>query len=738
MPGVSDVISPNVPGLDPTLATPPGDSYSNSHWARDRALPSTHFDVIVYGGTEAGLGSACGAADMGLTVLFVSENDRLGGMFGGGINQSDVKSSKAPHMIVGFAREVYRNIAHDEQTTYSFKQWVRDEGPLRPSRVARQIGKQIGKRRAIRTLYNRTLVSAPRDNVKRINTVTFVDDAGKNTTFTCTTLVDAGYPGDLARLGGFSNSVGRESQSYKGESLAGFKGAAAGWPSPTPPDIYNTPGVPASGYCWPLVDAPTTAANAGDGLLMGFGVRLFMTSDANDKVPVPDPDMSTYDPKYYELLVRDLAANVAWYTSTANDGEGARRIFQFYDLFRSGGTPFGPTYLRYVDFNASHPLSLNLTTPAERRAYVDGDRAFRTAFLRMFKNRILGIFYAIRTDPRVPAAIKTLVAAYGFSNKEWQKYGGSPPELYVREGYRIVGDNVMHQGQITSFINGLAGGVSAGSPSISNAPYIARAYYDIDAHYVQLYAVGGLPKAEGATLNSLGDEAGAPIPWWVLLPKKSESTCTLHPGAFSVTQVVWRSLRMGPIQMAIGYAAGIVAFLAIDGNCAVQDIDSARLGRILDLDEIWQGLAASPDGANYVQAARTETGTWTNQSGRFGFIGNNAKIAAVGSNAKVRYAPKLNESGTYRIIWHFAAGSASPDRASSVTINIVQNGVTTTRTVSQLYPEGSGGMEDLGLFYFRKGVGTASPTSLDYVEIDTTGADGIVSDGGMVFIPVKG
>jgi len=58
------------------------------------------------------------------------------------------------------------------------------------------------------------------------------------------------------------------------------------------------------------------------------------------------------------------------------------------------------------------------------------------------------------------------------------------------------------------------------------------------------------------------------------------------------------------------------------------------------------------------------------------------------------------------------------------------------RTPSKLIGSDRGDREDLGVHYFRAGI--AAAPFVDYVEINVSSVDGIVTDAEMVFIPVDG
>src|SRR4051794_4101221 len=64
-------------------------------------------DVVVYGGTSAGVAAALQAARMGKTVALVEPGWHLGGLTSGGLGATDIGNKQA---IGGLAREFYRRV----------------------------------------------------------------------------------------------------------------------------------------------------------------------------------------------------------------------------------------------------------------------------------------------------------------------------------------------------------------------------------------------------------------------------------------------------------------------------------------------------------------------------------------------------------------------------------------------------------------------------------------------------
>lgn len=65
------------------------------------------YDVVIYGGTSAGIASAIQTARMGKSVVVIEPTHRLGGLTIGGLGHTDIGNK---HVIGGIAREFYQNI----------------------------------------------------------------------------------------------------------------------------------------------------------------------------------------------------------------------------------------------------------------------------------------------------------------------------------------------------------------------------------------------------------------------------------------------------------------------------------------------------------------------------------------------------------------------------------------------------------------------------------------------------
>ena len=66
------------------------------------------YDIVIYGGTSAGVAAAVQATRMNKSVVLIEPGTRLGGLTSGGLGQTDIGNKQA---IGGISREFYARVA---------------------------------------------------------------------------------------------------------------------------------------------------------------------------------------------------------------------------------------------------------------------------------------------------------------------------------------------------------------------------------------------------------------------------------------------------------------------------------------------------------------------------------------------------------------------------------------------------------------------------------------------------
>src|SRR5687767_912216 len=82
------------------------------------SLQAADYDIVVYGGTSAGVIAAVQAKKMGKSVVLVSPDKHLGGLSSGGLGFTDT-GNKA--VIGGLAREFYHRVWQHYQKPAAWK-----------------------------------------------------------------------------------------------------------------------------------------------------------------------------------------------------------------------------------------------------------------------------------------------------------------------------------------------------------------------------------------------------------------------------------------------------------------------------------------------------------------------------------------------------------------------------------------------------------------------------------------
>ena len=65
------------------------------------------YDIVIYGGTSAGISSAIQSSRLGKKVVLIEPTNRIGGLTTGGLGQTDIGNKQA---IGGISREFYQNV----------------------------------------------------------------------------------------------------------------------------------------------------------------------------------------------------------------------------------------------------------------------------------------------------------------------------------------------------------------------------------------------------------------------------------------------------------------------------------------------------------------------------------------------------------------------------------------------------------------------------------------------------
>ncbi|MBN1558787.1 FAD-dependent oxidoreductase [candidate division KSB1 bacterium] len=514
-------------------------------------------DIIIYGGTSAAVIAAVQAARMQHSVVIVCPDRHLGGLTSGGLGWTDGGNTVA---IGGLAREFYERVYDHYQKADAWKWQKRDEFSNRGQgakalndddrsawtfepHVAEAIFDDFIREYDIMVHRDEWLDRASGVKIVdgRISTIRVLSGAE----FSGKMFIDATYEGDLLATAGVSYHVGREANSVYNETWNGVQTGIlhhAHYFS-APVDPYIVPGDLSSGLLPRISADPPGEYGSGDARVQAYCYRLCLSNHPDNRVPFARPQ--GYDPWQYELLVRTFAA-------------GWRDVFAKFDDIPNRKTDtnnHGPFSTDNIGMNYDYPEA-----SYERRAEILHEH-------QLYQQ---GLLYFLAHDERVPADIRERMNEWGLAKDEFLDNDHWPQQIYVREARRMIGDNVMTEHDVL-------GRRQAPRP-------VGMGSYTLDSHNVQRYVT-----PDGAVQNEgdIGVKVAAPyrISYGSLVPKREECQNLLVPVCISCSHIAFGSIRMEPVFMILGQSAATAAALAIEDDCAVQDVAYDKLEKRLVADQ---------------------------------------------------------------------------------------------------------------------------------------------------------
>jgi hypothetical protein len=485
-------------------------------------------EIVVYGGTAAGVTAAVAAAREGARVILLEPGRHLGGMVSGGLGYTDLGDAR---VLGGLAREFMLAVADRYGVPAGHY-----AGP--EPHVAEQIFTDWLTKAGVDVVFEARLLSvdATDGEIRALRTTAGTYRAGM--------FVDAGYEGDLLAAAGVPYAVGREGRAKYGESLAGRQEFAPGkhqFPTTVSPLQDGQP--------LPLVhQRPPVAPGEGDGGVMAYGFRVCLSS-APDRLPFEQ--RLGYDPAEWELARR-------WFAVLRANGvePAAGDVIGLVPNLPNGK----------CDGNSIGPLSLNLLD-GTNWAYPDADEELRERIRHRHADYTRDFLWFMTTDSAVPRSVRDGLRAWGFAPDEFD--GGLPHQLYVREARRMNGEYVLTQHDLLP-------------RPVRQYDAIAMGSYHIDIREVQrTWSVAYEHPDPAPWVFNEGylSVAVAPyqIPYRCIVPKYDDCRNLLVPVCLSASHVAFASVRMEPQYELLGQAAGLAAAHALRAGSAVQQLDVRHL-----------------------------------------------------------------------------------------------------------------------------------------------------------------
>lgn len=686
--------------------------------SRTTAADDNAHDVVIYGGTSAGIAAAVQVKRMGGSVVVIEPGRRIGGLTTGGLGQTDIGNKAA---IGGIAREFYQRVREYYEQPESWK-WqrredYRDSGQTRtgskeetmwtfePS-AALSIMQHLVREFDIPVMYDERLDRTRASNLdSRVLGVTL---DGKQITAISTesgqsyrgrVFIDATYEGDLLAGAGITYAVGRESNEVYGETLNGVQTRHAEFHQFVPGvDPYVVPGDASSGLLPGIDPNGPGEEGSGDRRVQAFCFRMCLTDHPENRISFAKPD--GYDPLVYELLLRNFEAGekgMPWINSSMPN--------------------------RKTDTNNRTAFSTDFI--GHNYAYPEASYAEREAISQRHREYQQGLMWTLANHPRVPDHIRREVARWGMCRDEFERDDGWQQQLYVREARRMIGAAVMTQ----HHCQGRAVAEDA----------IGLAAYTMDSHNVQRYV-----DANGHVRNEGDVEVGGFPPYTIsygsLTPKPEDCENLLVPVCLSASHIAFGSIRMEPVFMVLGQSAATAAMQAIEADVPVQAISYAALKEKLLADGqvlAWTGPVQKPaasidpnslDGIIVDDEAASRIGfdATSQVVGPYVGIGYRHDGNTDKGQQSISFPVTIKEAGLYEVR---IAYSRNENRATNVPVIIRAEIKSQTLTLNQRQSPQHGAFATIGKFAF--------PVGDAIVEINNTATDGHVIVDAIQLLPLK-
>ncbi len=479
------------------------------------------FDVVVVGATPGGIAAAITAARLGDKVALVSPSAWLGGMMTGGLSRTDFGSMKSSG---GLFKEFVDRVRDYYATTYGA-----DSPQLKASRNGYYFEPRVAKwvlQGMVAAQPNITVMLShySEDVVKTGNRVTalYVLDRPRmiRKTILGKVFIDATYEGDLAAQAGAAYRMGREAKADYGEEHAG--------------QLY-----------WnPVLQKVQFGNGQGDRKVQAYNYRLTLTRDPKNFYPFPAP--ASYDRSRYLSLLPDIKSG------RVKNLEQVMSILPIpNDKFDANNHPLGNPSTDLIGGSGVYPES---------------DLWEREPTAEAHRQHILGLLYFVQHDSEVPEAFRRDALTWGFAADEFVDNDRFPTQLYVREGRRIVGRTIFTENDARSI-------TPERRPNF-HPDSVAVADYPIDSHATSPESSGLL---EGFFYLPGSQTQPSQVPFGTMTPLGIEGVIVSI--CVSSSHIGYGTLRMEPVFMSLGTAAGVAAHLCVQRNVtpAQLDIDALQV-----------------------------------------------------------------------------------------------------------------------------------------------------------------
>ncbi len=507
------------------------------------------FDVVVAGGTPAGIAAAVRVARAGHRVCLTQHTQHVGGMCSNGLCQWDAHSNhrRCPIFaeILDRLETWYRETYGPESAQHRAARYTMGRYPIgsyEPSVIERIFEDMLRETPGITCWRGVAPLATTVEAGAIVEAVFAACDGSDPRRVRARIFIDATYEGDLAACAGAPYRVGREAATEYDE--------------------------PHAGYVLTRLENHTQPGPVADGRL-----QLFLNGNPNGKVTPVDPA----SPRHADNHIQ------AYNLRPCVCRDPARRLLlekppEGYDaaLFRHYRRD-GLTINAHINDKNSYNSPI---LPGANWEYPEGDWATRAAIAARHREMALGWMWYLQNDPAVPASRREQARTWGLPTDEFADNDHLPYEMYVREARRIVGRHVLTENDLASRPQRMRPRPFADAIAFTDWYMDSHSCgYDLGTYGAVAGVCGTEAYPFDGKMSLTADLRPGMIPYRSLVT--AEIANLIVPVCASATHVAWGAIRLEPVWIHLGEVAGFAACQAMAHEEAINTLDVDRLQNTL-------------------------------------------------------------------------------------------------------------------------------------------------------------
>lgn len=517
------------------------------------------YDLVIVGGTPAGIMAAISSARLGKTSLILERTSHVGGLPANGLGATDIATRGATTgLFTEFVTQVKKYYTDKYGASSEQVKACSDGYHFEPSVAEVIFGQMLAEYADKITVLKMRQFDAEPQNIQiangRISRISIINrDTKKNESYEGNVFIDATYEGDLGAAANIPFRVGREGKSE-----------------------FNEPGAGRVYKYWGGEEGDGSTYQA-DNAVQSYNYRICLTNDPSNSVPIEKP--LKYNRDEYVSMIEDVwtgnNTGVQMQQVTAAMMEDNRKNLANGGTTKIPGDRWGIGKITNMvalpnhktDGNNQHMSFISTDLPEENWPWPTSGWAWRDAFAQRLKEYTLGLIYFAQNEKELPESFRKATKVWGLAKDEYNDNDHFPRQVYIREGRRFEAMYFFTARDATP--------VSPGKRPPVHPLSVTASHYALDSHAVR--------KREPGKIHLDGfisyPTAVYTVPLGVMVPKQIDNL--ILPVPVSGSHIGFSTIRMEPCWMALGQAAGVAASLAIDDHSRIRDVKNKQLQDLL-------------------------------------------------------------------------------------------------------------------------------------------------------------